>query len=73
MLTPCATRTIHSLGYCIQIRKARDKLNQQIEAHKATLRDNEERNTSFLYEKAKVIRLNPLADFSEHVHLMRRF
>ena len=45
------------LRFYIQIRKARDKLNQQIEAHKVTLRDNEERNTTFLYEKAKVIYL----------------
>jgi len=36
-----------------EIRKARAKLNAQIEAHKKTLRDNEERNTDFLYEKAK--------------------
>ena len=38
-----------------QIRKARAKLNAQIEAHKKMLRDNEKRNTDFLYEKAKVI------------------
>lgn len=47
-----------------QIRKARAKLNAQIEAHKKMLRDNEKRNTDFLYEKAKVI--NNAFEFTVH-------